>query len=127
MIRRPPRSTLFPYTTLFRSAREGRNRIIKYSRTEFAKLNSLAVDLQADCVQEFDPYVIRALRLSLSCAGASPDLRRLQQCLRRVRKTDRYFHGRSRERESATRYREGAHEHIISHYVDGLAFQMAKA
>src|SRR3712207_7089175 len=25
MIRRPPRSTLFPYTTLFRSARAGRN------------------------------------------------------------------------------------------------------
>src|SRR2546430_12769580 len=24
MIRRPPRSTLFPYTTLFRSARDGR-------------------------------------------------------------------------------------------------------
>ena len=24
MIRRPPRSTLFPYTTLFRSGREGR-------------------------------------------------------------------------------------------------------
>src|SRR3712207_7640566 len=26
MIRRPPRSTLFPYTTLFRSARVGRRR-----------------------------------------------------------------------------------------------------
>src|SRR3712207_8432891 len=26
MIRRPPRSTLFPYTTLFRSARTGRRR-----------------------------------------------------------------------------------------------------
>src|SRR3712207_8692561 len=26
MIRRPPRSTLFPYTTLFRSARRGRSR-----------------------------------------------------------------------------------------------------
>src|SRR3712207_8723309 len=26
MIRRPPRSTLFPYTTLFRSARPGRRR-----------------------------------------------------------------------------------------------------
>src|SRR5258708_8267017 len=26
MIRRPPRSTLFPYTTLFRSQREGRRR-----------------------------------------------------------------------------------------------------
>src|SRR2546430_12270775 len=27
MIRRPPRSTLFPYTTLFRSARRGRPRV----------------------------------------------------------------------------------------------------
>src|SRR2546427_4676929 len=26
MIRRPPRSTLFPYTTLFRSLRDGRDR-----------------------------------------------------------------------------------------------------
>src|SRR2546430_9016429 len=26
MIRRPPRSTLFPYTTLFRSPRQGRDR-----------------------------------------------------------------------------------------------------
>src|SRR3712207_6914403 len=29
MIRRPPRSTLFPYTTLFRSAVEGRNRELR--------------------------------------------------------------------------------------------------
>src|SRR5438552_6235368 len=27
MIRRPPRSTLFPYTTLFRSGRRGRGRL----------------------------------------------------------------------------------------------------
>src|SRR5688572_31728535 len=27
MIRRPPRSTLFPYTTLFRSARSGREQL----------------------------------------------------------------------------------------------------
>src|SRR2546427_5844712 len=27
MIRRPPRSTLFPYTTLFRSSRRGRKKI----------------------------------------------------------------------------------------------------
>src|SRR5438034_7340641 len=27
MIRRPPRSTLFPYTTLFRSVREARQRV----------------------------------------------------------------------------------------------------
>src|SRR2546430_10072054 len=29
MIRRPPRSTLFPYTTLFRSPEEGADRLIK--------------------------------------------------------------------------------------------------
>src|SRR5256885_13305458 len=28
MIRRPPRSTLFPYTTLFRSCRRGQTRIL---------------------------------------------------------------------------------------------------
>src|SRR2546430_12020751 len=28
MIRRPPRSTLFPYTTLFRSARDGLNEVL---------------------------------------------------------------------------------------------------
>src|SRR3712207_7124585 len=31
MIRRPPRSTLFPYTTLFRSARRGRGHIVRRS------------------------------------------------------------------------------------------------
>src|SRR2546421_5034268 len=30
MIRRPPRSTLFPYTTLFRSAKPGNGRTSKY-------------------------------------------------------------------------------------------------
>src|SRR2546430_12069135 len=33
MIRRPPRSTLFPYTTLFRSRRGGRRLISTSSRT----------------------------------------------------------------------------------------------
>src|SRR3712207_7458045 len=30
MIRRPPRSTLFPYTTLFRSLRPGEEREVRY-------------------------------------------------------------------------------------------------
>src|SRR3712207_7730563 len=34
MIRRPPRSTLFPYTTLFRSIRANRRRVRGESRTE---------------------------------------------------------------------------------------------
>src|SRR2546425_12661378 len=32
MIRRPPRSTLFPYTTLFRSCRPDRQRVARRSR-----------------------------------------------------------------------------------------------
>src|SRR3712207_7204685 len=35
MIRRPPRSTLFPYTTLFRSQYEGIREIIEIARDEF--------------------------------------------------------------------------------------------
>src|SRR3712207_8759131 len=31
MIRRPPRSTLFPYTTLFRSVVAGENRLVAYA------------------------------------------------------------------------------------------------
>src|SRR2546430_11394939 len=34
MIRRPPRSTLFPYTTLFRSLRPGAGRAERADRTE---------------------------------------------------------------------------------------------
>src|SRR5260370_23537496 len=37
MIRRPPRSTLFPYTTLFRSRFHGRNRWKTRSRAWFKK------------------------------------------------------------------------------------------
>src|SRR2546425_5605120 len=32
MIRRPPRSTLFPYTTLFRSVRDGAERLAEQQR-----------------------------------------------------------------------------------------------
>src|SRR5689334_24688146 len=34
MIRRPPRSTLFPYTTLFRSPLEGTNEVLLIIRAE---------------------------------------------------------------------------------------------
>src|SRR5260221_5307674 len=34
MIRRPPRSTLFPYTTLFRSEDQGRVRVVGVAREE---------------------------------------------------------------------------------------------
>src|SRR3712207_7014032 len=43
MIRRPPRSTLFPYTTLFRSARAERARIA--AATEERRLNLVRKEL----------------------------------------------------------------------------------
>src|SRR5256886_6933804 len=45
MIRRPPRSTLFPYTTLFRSVREATDRFLdelslrEYERAKVGKLS----------------------------------------------------------------------------------------
>src|ERR1041385_5535416 len=38
MIRRPPRSTLFPYTTLFRSVCGGRHRNAEHPRRGFRRL-----------------------------------------------------------------------------------------
>src|SRR2546430_10908340 len=38
MIRRPPRSTLFPYTTLFRSATEQGGRIFGLSESHFVRV-----------------------------------------------------------------------------------------
>src|SRR2546422_3913971 len=57
MIRRPPRSTLFPYTTLFRSEREG-------SWVDDQHPGNLPVQkLRHDVVpQRFHPKVARVLR-----------------------------------------------------------------
>src|SRR5256885_3348886 len=41
MIRRPPRSTLFPYTTLFRSVRD-----LEHPRVQFGGRRQLAVEQQ---------------------------------------------------------------------------------
>src|SRR5690349_24199418 len=46
MIRRPPRSTLFPYTTLFRSARDRRPR--RPLRGDGLRLRALAAALEHD-------------------------------------------------------------------------------
>src|SRR3712207_7196633 len=42
MIRRPPRSTLFPYTTLFRSIRADTSLMPAMSTTEYVMVTSLA-------------------------------------------------------------------------------------
>src|SRR2546430_5731728 len=61
MIRRPPRSTLFPYTTLFRSERGLAARLIEHQR-----LHGLAVlAAQLEDVTDLDA----ARDLQPSCAG----------------------------------------------------------
>src|SRR2546425_1820145 len=50
MIRRPPRSTLFPYTTLFRSVVDGRGHLIAHSDRSVA----LGTDMSnVEIVREF--------------------------------------------------------------------------
>src|SRR3712207_7525483 len=47
MIRRPPRSTLFPYTTLFRSLKDENNRILAVSGGGGTELHYVVSDLGA--------------------------------------------------------------------------------
>src|SRR5256885_7705980 len=56
MIRRPPRSTLFPYTTLFRSCHDALNppalyalRITNYSLASFPRSEEHTSELQSPC------------------------------------------------------------------------------
>src|SRR2546425_9708454 len=47
MIRRPPRSTLFPYTTLFRSRRDGPSRVLFFHRQRGRSGNALRRQIRA--------------------------------------------------------------------------------
>src|SRR5437867_10158220 len=47
MIRRPPRSTLFPYTTLFRSMQGTLLSNVGYGRAAVAALNAFGIDAAA--------------------------------------------------------------------------------
>src|SRR5260370_32493974 len=57
MIRRPPRSTLFPYTTLFRSSRGKRNHRRRGSLRAATHRPNLEV-LEDRCVPSFSPAVM---------------------------------------------------------------------
>src|SRR2546430_13684698 len=52
MIRRPPRSTLFPYTTLFRSCFEGH--LYRSRRLDGAVIGTVLIDQLDLCVADFD-------------------------------------------------------------------------
>src|SRR2546430_15781142 len=78
MIRRPPRSTLFPYTTLFRSRRDG---AFRAGRREIRPLLQHVVDLHVQCNREgLDVVFHNSIMeiLAYSCR-ASPGITRLDR------------------------------------------------
>src|SRR5947207_4816745 len=61
MIRRPPRSTLFPYTTLFRSG----------SQSAWRRIDSGAADEITVCQPSVDDLCIRAIRMDEESAAGN--------------------------------------------------------
>src|SRR3712207_8499641 len=68
MIRRPPRSTLFPYTTLFRSAAPRRARLRALACVEIVKR---VLNVEAPSV--FTPFQLHRALVDAAC-GAEPFL-----------------------------------------------------
>src|SRR3712207_8733419 len=70
MIRRPPRSTLFPYTTLFRSPEPRGVAVTKDGRTAYVALTTAdavaVVDLEGRTVRRRIPVGARPWHLALS-------------------------------------------------------------
>src|SRR2546427_9292092 len=77
MIRRPPRSTLFPYTTLFRSLRRPADRVVCVARIAFALTRRLFVRRPVSRLIHFW-YLLPALDNVL--VGALVVSRLLPQC-----------------------------------------------
>src|SRR2546427_3317188 len=70
MIRRPPRSTLFPYTTLFRSTQFGRATLEREMSLDTAR-RVLRIEAQAiqDVLARLDASFERAVDLLFACKG----------------------------------------------------------
>src|SRR3712207_7685217 len=79
MIRRPPRSTLFPCTTLFRSVRDQRPKPFRLAAIErphrLLVVRSVAADVGEKAIDSL-PSRLRAPRLLTSHLDEPPDRRR---------------------------------------------------
>src|SRR5256886_9517851 len=60
MIRRPPRSTLFPYTTLFRSLMNRRGMVISFSGLDGAGKSTLVAWLRAELERRHRGVTVRS-------------------------------------------------------------------
>src|SRR4051794_41740991 len=95
MIRRPPRSTLFPYTTLFRSGHIERAKSIAWTGTALAAGVSLAIGATVALFPEAD-------RKSTRLNSSHPSISYAVFCLkkkkneRQRRKPDEHTHERSK-------------------------------
>src|SRR3712207_7402032 len=94
MIRRPPRSTLFPYTTLFRSTRSSSSTTTTTSTTAPAQFRyrvggeMLVWDLTADVpVEQMKPIDRKSTRLNSSHANISYAV----FCLKKKKKSTQTF------------------------------------
>src|SRR2546430_4895727 len=79
MIRRPPRSPLFPYTTLFRSAVRGEARD---QPLHGERVRRVALRFRAVAVEDFDGFEIRLLpgRRCLGAPGGGRRAEALEGC-----------------------------------------------
>src|SRR5256885_11403239 len=69
MIRRPPRSTLFPYTTLFRSQHYIRDHFAIPSPPTYLAIGGLVANPLRFSVDELRALPSRSLLVTLECAG----------------------------------------------------------
>src|SRR3989454_9263936 len=72
MIRRPPRSTLFPYTTLFRSRRAQSAGAKRHSYSQ--SVTRASSTIQVGTGARRDPFVVDKMRHALAAALAVPVL-----------------------------------------------------
>src|SRR3712207_8805156 len=88
MIRRPPRSTLFPYTTLFRSELESLFRIFEKCDDEeclrFAHAYTLMLELMNCCENAYRIYRLRELRPELRSEEHTSELQSRQYLVCRL-------------------------------------------